>query len=73
MIIAFRSLPYAPIVPRPSRQPSHAPPWLVAESRLVHVLPSPRRGMVRHALTSIALGALAASGFAALAVILASL
>ena len=50
MIIAFRSLPFAPIVPRPSRQPSHVPTWVIAEARIVRALPPPRAGMVRRAI-----------------------
>ena len=59
MILAFHSLAQASA---PSvgarRQPSHVPAWLVAESRLVDALPSPRPRLVRDALGS-ALGALA--------------
>ena len=50
MIIAFRSLPSAPIVPRPPRQPSHVPTWVITEARIVRALPPPREGMVRHAI-----------------------
>ncbi|MEY2714895.1 MAG: hypothetical protein RIT24_1238 [Planctomycetota bacterium] len=50
MTLTFRSLPFAPVTPRPSRQPSHVPPWLVAEARLVRALPAPRTGMIRQLL-----------------------
>ena len=50
MTLTFRSLPFAPVAPRPSRQPSHVPPWVVAEARLVRALPAPRTGMIRQLL-----------------------
>lgn len=50
MIITFASLMGAPIVPRPQRQPSHVPPWVIAEARIVRALPPPRTGMVRRAI-----------------------
>jgi hypothetical protein len=40
------------------RQPSHVPPWVVAEARLVDALPCPRPRLVRDALGAT-LGALA--------------
>lgn len=50
MVITFASIMGAPVAPRPSRQPSHVPPWVVAEARLVRALPAPRRGMIRQLL-----------------------
>jgi hypothetical protein len=48
--LTFASVMGAPVTPRPSRQPSHVPPWLVAEARLVRALPAPRAGMIRQLL-----------------------
>jgi hypothetical protein len=59
MVLSFASIARtsAPTIGA-RRQPSHVPAWLVAESRLVDALPSPRPRLVRDALGS-ALGALA--------------
>jgi hypothetical protein len=48
--LTFASVMGAPITPRTPRQPSHVPPWLVAEARIVRALPAPRRGMIRQLL-----------------------
>lgn len=56
MTLTFASVMGAPVAPRPSRQPSHVPPWLVAEARLVRALPAPRRGMIRQLLWSTLMG-----------------
>jgi hypothetical protein len=53
------------------RQPSHVPPWLVAESRLVDALPCPRPRLVRDALGA-ALGALACTAVGVAIVVLLS-
>ena len=50
MTLTFASVMGAPVAPRPSRQPSHVPPWVVAEARLVRALPAPRTGMIRQLL-----------------------
>ena len=50
MTLTFTSVMGAPVAPRPSRQPSHVPPWLVTEARLVRALPPPRQGMLRELL-----------------------
>lgn len=50
MTLTFTSVMGAPVATRPSRQPSHVPPWVVAESRLVRALPPPRQGMLRQLL-----------------------
>lgn len=56
MTITFCSVMGAPVTPRPSRQPSHVPSWVVAEARLVRALPAPRRGMIRQLLWSALMG-----------------
>ena len=59
MILAFHSVASTSTPTTGARRhPSHVPAWLVAESRLVDALPSPRPRLVRDALGS-ALGALA--------------
>lgn len=50
MTLTFASIMGAPVTPRTPRQPSHVPPWVVAEARLVRALPEPRRGMIRQLL-----------------------
>lgn len=56
MTLTFSSVMGAPAVPRPSRQPSHVPPWIVAEARLARALPAPRTGMIRQLLWSALMG-----------------
>lgn len=49
-MLTMRSVMGAPTLARSARQPSHVPPWVIAEARIVNALPAPRTGMLRQLL-----------------------